>query len=577
MKIFSQLNPLCSPLKVICLLLLAAAFTASADIPSAYYRTASGKKDAALKTALHQLIYNHTEVSSYNALPDYFKRTDVYPPGNERYGQWWDMYGNVPIYLPHWSGALMNREHSFPKSWWGGSTTTPAYVDLFHLYPAEAVANQKKLNYPLGEVQTPTFDNGMSQVGYAMTGQGGGAAQVFEPADEYKGDFARTYFYVVTCYQNLHWNYTFMVDNNTYPTLNQWSVNLLMKWHRDDPVSQKEIDRNEEVYRIQANRNPFIDYPELAEHLWGNKKGMAWMPGSTPPEPVGDAQLITPVQNMSLDFGETAIGSSSTSSLFFRGENLTGSLTLTLTGSKRSLFKTDVSSISASAANSENGYWLRITYNPVEVSPDEGDEARLVISDGGLDGSLGIALRGKGLPVPELHDFKALPASDVTSTSYTANWEEPVYGNPAIADIVDYYIVTRTRFTNGTASSEDIEAETNELQITGCEPGSRESYSVRSSRLGYYSAYSNSITVDLGTGGVADVVNDSPLGWAYTPGGVRIVCAQPHTGCRVYDAIGRLVYEIGVIDNNMLIQLPQGAFFIVTDQQATPLRVLVRQ
>ena len=227
-------------------LIVTAIISASADIPAAYYRPATGKKDAALKTALHQIIYSHTEVSSYNALPEYFKRTDVYPPGNERYGQWWDMYGNIPIYLPHWSGALMNREHSFPKSWWGGSTGTPAYVDLFHLYPAEAQANQKKLNYPLGTVQTPTFDNGISQVGYATTGQGGGAAQVFEPDDEYKGDFARTYFYVVTCYQNLHWRYTYMVDNNTYPTLNQWSANLLMKWHREDPVSQKEIDRNEE-------------------------------------------------------------------------------------------------------------------------------------------------------------------------------------------------------------------------------------------------------------------------------------------------------------------------------------------
>ncbi|HAP30013.1 MAG TPA: hypothetical protein DCR26_07805, partial [Porphyromonadaceae bacterium] len=62
---------------------------------------------------------------------------------------------------------------------------------------------------------------------------------------------------------------------------------LLMKWHREDPVSQKEIDRNEEVYRIQANRNPFIDYPELAEHLWGNRRGQAWTPGQ-PGEPAGE-------------------------------------------------------------------------------------------------------------------------------------------------------------------------------------------------------------------------------------------------------------------------------------------------
>ena len=95
---------------------------------------------------------------------------------------------------------------------------------------------------------TVSFDNGMSAVGYPMNGQGGGAAKVFEPDDEYKGDFARTYFYMVTCYQNLTWAYKYMVNQNLYPTLNQWSIDLLMKWHRDDPVSQKEIDRNEAVY-----------------------------------------------------------------------------------------------------------------------------------------------------------------------------------------------------------------------------------------------------------------------------------------------------------------------------------------
>ena len=287
-----------------------AAVSATADIPSNYYRSASGRQGEALKTALHNLIYNHTQVSSYSNLPQYFRITDVYPEGNERYGQWWDMYGNIPLYLPSFSG--MNREHSFPKSWWGGSQNTPAYVDLFHLYPSEQAANMAKSNYPLGEAQTASrrFDNGVSAVGYPMTGQGGGAPYVFEPDDEYKGDFARTYFYVVTCYQNLHWARTYMVNNNVYPTLNDWSVRLLMKWHEQDPVSQKEIDRNEEIYRIQANRNPFIDYPELADYLWGDKRGQVWVPGNN--EPTGDAELITPVQDMSLDFGDTAVGGTTT-------------------------------------------------------------------------------------------------------------------------------------------------------------------------------------------------------------------------------------------------------------------------
>ncbi|MDE6527655.1 MAG: hypothetical protein K2L78_01235, partial [Muribaculaceae bacterium] len=139
-----------------------------------------------------------------------------------------------------------------------------------------------------------------------------------------------------------------------------------------------------------------------------------------------------------------------------------------------------------------------------------------------------------------------------------------------------YYVVTRTVYSNGSSASEDLDAESNELPISDCEPGTRESYNVRSSRLGFFSARSNEVFVDLESGGVMDVSVDNPLGWAYIEGGVRLVCGSSHTGCRVYDASGRLVRIIPVIDNNVEIYLPQGAFFIVTDQQRTPIRVLVR-
>ncbi len=548
----------------------------SADIPVSYYRTASGKKEADLKDALHELIYNHTEVSSYTALPEYFRRTDVYPVGNDRYGEWWDMYGNIPLYVRNGFGG-MNREHSFPKSWWGGSTDTPAYVDLNHLYPAEAEANMAKSNYPLGVVNGDgLFNNGVTKVGYPVLGQGGGAAQVFEPADEYKGDFARTYFYMVTCYQNLNWKYTYMVGNNTYPTLNAWSTNLLLQWHRDDPVSQKELDRNEEIYKIQANRNPFIDYPELAEYLWGKKKGQIWFPGTSSTEPEGTPELITPVQDMSLDFGETAIGSSSTASLFFQGQYLTGSLTISIYRGDAQMFTANSSQISASVVNSASGYWLKVTYTPTAIGSHT---ARLVVSDGGIDGSRGIELRGECLAVPTLHSFQASQATDITANSYIANWDVPTYRNDAgeiTEDVVDYYVVTRTVYNNGASGSEDIVAESNELLIDNCDPNSRESYNVRSCRLGYYSERSNEIYVTLATDGIEDVAVDNPLGWAYTEGGVRLVCNSRHTGGKVYDASGRLIRTIPVIENNLEVKLPYGAFFIVTDQQRTPIRVLVR-
>lgn len=190
-------------------LCLAAGLAMSAGIPAGYYSSISGKRDGELKTALHKLLYNHTQISSYNNLPNYFRKTDIYPPDDDRYGQWWDMYSDIPLYTNSFKG--LNREHSFPKSWWGGDTDVKAYTDLNHLYPGEARANQAKSNHPLGEVRTASFNNGVSMVGSPQDGLGGGSALVFEPDDEYKGDFARTYFYMVTCYQDYTW-----ARNNMY-------------------------------------------------------------------------------------------------------------------------------------------------------------------------------------------------------------------------------------------------------------------------------------------------------------------------------------------------------------------------
>ena len=218
----------------------------AAEIPNGYYDGISGLKDSALKTKLHEIIENHSKNSYSGLFAESFCYTDVRSDGT-----WWDMYSDTRRYVRNgWSG--MNREHSLPKSWWGGSTASPAYTDLNHLYPSDGDANMKKSNYPLGEVDdnSDMYDNGVVKVGPPVQGQGGGSTRVFEPADEYKGDFARTYFYMVTCYQDIGWKYTYMTQNTAYPSLQGWAIDLLLKWHREDPVSQKEIDRNDEVYHI---------------------------------------------------------------------------------------------------------------------------------------------------------------------------------------------------------------------------------------------------------------------------------------------------------------------------------------
>ncbi|MDE6321102.1 MAG: endonuclease [Muribaculaceae bacterium] len=538
----------------------AAAMTITAAIPAGYYRSLDGKSGAALKTAACELVYNHTQLN-YQALSSHFLKTDVYPVGDPKYGQWWDMYGNIPLYTPSFSG--LNREHSFPKSWWGGGTNTPAYTDINHLYPSEAKANQAKSNWPLGEVYSPNqYDNGVSKVGTAVTGQGGGARYVFEPADEYKGDFARTYFYMVTCYQNLTWasSYSWMLQQNTYPTLARWAVELLLKWHREDPVSQKELDRNEAVYLLQSNRNPFIDYPNLAEYIWGNRVGEAFST-AVDPNP-GEPNLITPTQGMSLDFGEVAVGSETTARLFFSGQNLTGSFELTISRNDKTMFALSDATIKAEYVNSPEGYWTTITYRPTAVGEHK---SMLFVQDGGISGSRRIELRGECKPVPTLSTLTATEATDVTGDSYVANWL------PSTDDVVDYYVVTRTHYLNGQSSVEELVAEENSLEINGVE--GPESYYVQSVRLGYRSAPSNVIYVE--PAGVTQLYAELPFGTAYEPGGVRFVCGANIYNVSIYDMTGREVMLLPEVTDGMSIQLPRGCYIISAPGQRAPFRVIV--
>lgn len=552
-------------LTVACVLglgLFAQSQTLTPSIPTGYYSSLNGKSEGELKTAVYNIIHNFTLISSYQDLPKYFQRTDVYPDSK----RWWDMYSDIPLYAPSFSG--LNREHSFPKSWWGGSTTIPAYVDLNHLYPSEMAANTAKSNYPLGEVNTNVstrFDNGMSVVGYPVAGQGGGAQYVFEPDDEYKGDFARTYFYMATCYQNLTWKYTYMVAQTTYPTLTTWAVNLLLKWHREDPVSDKEVMRNEEVYKIQNNRNPFIDFPELAEYIWGNKKGQVFNT-NTATTPSGTPNLITPVQDMSLDFGDVALGSSSKAQLFFKGEYLNAPVNVRVYTGNSSYFTTSVSQISATNINGADGYYLTLTYTPQVIGEHT---SRLLVQGGGVPGSLGVELRGECLEVPHLTAPQAVAATGVTDSTYVANWI-PVEG-----EVVDYYIVNRTKFIGGKTQFEQVLAETPGTEMEDFLGVDNETYTVQSCRLGYTSPESNAVTV-YNPAGVTAVEGDTPWGVDNIPGGLRIMSVETVPFIGIYDTTGRLVMTLENVGPYTDVFLPAGVYFVRGERSTRPVKVLVR-
>lgn len=249
--------------------LYAAALLAQA--PAGYYAAADGKTGAALKTAFCQIINPH-EQRSYKDLWTDFRSTDARPDGKV-----WDMYSCVTNYTfgtdqagnYKQEGDVYNREHSFPKSWFNDEC--PMYTDLFHLYPTDGYVNGRRSNYPFGEVAKPEWSSAQGFCKLGKCTYPGYSGTAFESADEYKGDFARTYFYMITCYEDRisQWNCE-MLDGAKYPGFSSWALSMLMKWAKEDPVSEKETDRNEAVYIIQDNRNPFIDFPGLEEYIWGS-------------------------------------------------------------------------------------------------------------------------------------------------------------------------------------------------------------------------------------------------------------------------------------------------------------------
>lgn len=253
-------------------LLILLALTLQAQIPSGYYTSASGKHGAALKTALYDIISKNVNVRTYKQIWTDFTSTDVRSDGYIR-----DRYANTTNYTPVTDqgstgsdiGDGYNREHSLPKSWFNEGS--PMYTDLMHLVPADCYVNTRRSNYPYGTTNGGTYNNGYTKLGASTVS--GYTGTVFEPADEYKGDFARIYFYMVTRNENVvaTWSTSnTMMAGNKYPALATWALNMLLNWAKNDPVSQVEIDRNNAVYSIQGNRNPFVDFEGLEQHIWGD-------------------------------------------------------------------------------------------------------------------------------------------------------------------------------------------------------------------------------------------------------------------------------------------------------------------
>lgn len=399
------------------------------EMPDGYYNAADGKSDAALKTALYNIIrvgqrYDYGSGSGHTWEIFYYSDRDTLT------NRCLDMYSDEVRYFTT-PGAVVsgcNIEHSLAKSWWGGDKND-AYKDCYHLNPSDTKANSARGSYPLGEVVNVTQQEGSLLIG---TNPAYGSFTVWEPKDEYKGDFARAYFYMVTCYENLSFvgntNAKTAMQDKNYLVFQPWFQEVLIQWHRQDPVSSKEIDRADAVNHFQHNRNPFIDYPCLAEYIWGNRKG----------EPVDFSKLkftrdddylslpeadkcgcnseiteptiTAPRNGSSIDFGTAGVGETVTKTVVVKGVLLTKDLSVQIVGSQADAFGVEPTAITAGQAL--NGIALEVEFVPTTLGKAS---AQLVISSSEL-------ARATTVNLTAVCGFHALPATNVTSSGFTANW-----------------------------------------------------------------------------------------------------------------------------------------------------------
>lgn len=256
-----------------------AVLAAAASVPQNYYSSLEGKTGVELKRAVKAIVQSHhTKITYGDDTWEAFRLTDVREENGQKF--WYDMYSDerVPVGKSKPDNGVMNIEHSVAKSWWGG-TKNNAYCDIVHLNPSNSNANSRKSNYPMAKIGSKSWTNGVTNIGSPAAGYGGGSRNVYEPCDLYKGDMARVFMYMFTVYDDLGWlsDTAWMYDTSSPLMLKPWAYKMLLEWSAQDPVSEKEYNRNEGVYASnQHGRNPFIDLPGLGEYIWGAKSGQPY-------------------------------------------------------------------------------------------------------------------------------------------------------------------------------------------------------------------------------------------------------------------------------------------------------------
>lgn len=353
-----------------------------------YYANIDGKATDSndnLRKTLCTIISNGYTTIGYSSLPNSVYAASRNPSdfynGSGSSKTMEDIYSSYPYNSSQdgssatTCGTGWNKEHTVPQSWFGKAS--PMVSDAHHVFPTDIRMNSCRSNYPYGENNASKY---CSYYGYGHLGTStfsGYTGQVFDPGSKedcggncYRGDIARVYFYMATRYRTTNFTNGTGGTSFTYTDgvadLTDYMKNLMLKWHREDPVSEKELKRNNAIYAHQKNRNPFVDYPCLVEYIWGDKKGETVSLSSLISGYTGvgtdccSSEPTLTVSSSSVTISPIATSSSTTQTFTVTGANLTGSISITKNSGSSSYITVSPTSIT-SGYNGTN--IITITYN----------------------------------------------------------------------------------------------------------------------------------------------------------------------------------------------------------------------
>ncbi len=466
-------------------------------------RSVEGLKKAELKDALHELIQPE-RVLDYGGRGEGYTWAGFYACDKLEGDYVRDRYSNElrKFNADFSASSNMNIEHIWANSWWGHLVNN-AYCDLFNLYPADATANMRKSNNPIGVVDGQVaFDNGVIKVGKSSSYRADSLITAWEPADEWKGDFARTYFYMATCYQHFTDLWTtsegwLTVDGTQWPTMRPWVYRLMLEWAKADPVDDIEIRRNETISDLQGNRNPFVDYPQLCDYVWGDSTDFRFYTNPASAE----AELFVPEAGGRIDYGLQALSLGFETTIPVRGRNIQGGVDVSI---NNELFQLGSSHIGDDLL--DDGFALPLTVKPTQAGTYQ---AILTISTSEFSqvDTLDIAFVD-GIPAYAATDI----VCSVSSKRFTANWMDFKPG-------AEYTLEVYTKDGAGNRKTFGIYTTTDtHYQVKGIDASTTYYYTVSIIENGVLLASSNEVSVDLPEVTPVFSVSPSVIAFSTVPG-----------------------------------------------------------